>query len=388
MRRIAGCCVVAALALTACGSGSSSGEAPARGPERTGGDPTSYLDRIATGDVVWAASRATSAGVVVVGGTTVDAESGSIRAVSDVALIEPDGSAIGLAPPAGGPLFHVQVAASPDGATVYVAGARCASGSLDRDTGRASCHPGGVWLGALGLVDRTWTAVAPPDDFPDGDDPTAVLLGTDAGMVLFTPQSDEGPRAAWTRSSEGTWTRADPPPFGWPCMAGGRAVSFNPRQPTMDLDEVQTSDDVPIVEVTYQVSVLDETTGTWSKEEHESVEAVTGSTSVGCTGQGLVVVSKGRDADLASVFTPGRGWRTTSLPGDAGGRTVVAHDTSLVLLKSASVPDLVFDPRSGDARPVGEFDLGALIAHVLDDGTVVVLGRGDHAAVEVLAPPP
>lgn len=381
--RVALCCLAAAWVLVACGRSDPVPSASASGPKGTGEDPMPYLDRIATGQTRWAASQATSAGVVVFGGASVGAE-GSIRGASDVAVIEPDGSTISLAPLPDGPLFRIEASASPDGSTIYAAGVRCGSGSLDSDTGRASCRPGGLWLGKLDVGAGTWTAVAPPEDGPEGGDPSAVLLGTDAGLVLFTPETDGGPRAAWTASGDDDqWTRIDAPPFGWPCQAGGDAVSFNSEEPAPNLDEAQGSDDIPMVRITYQVAVLDERTGTWTTAEDEAVDAVTGSTSVGCTSRGLVALSRGDALDLASTFTTGQGWRTRPLAGEGGGRVVVADDTTLVLLTSASAPDLVFDPRSGDAHPL-EGAGGAVIAHVLDDGTVIVLERGGRAVIRVL----
>lgn len=207
------------------------------------------------------------------------------------------------------------------------------------------------------------------------------VIEPDGSTISLAPLPD-GP--LWTASGDDDqWTRIDAPPFGWPCQAGGDAVSFNSEEPAPNLDEAQGSDDIPMVRITYQVAVLDERTGTWTTAEDEAVDAVTGSTSVGCTSRGLVALSRGDALDLASTFTPGQGWRTRPLAGEGGGRVVVADDTTLVLLTSASAPDLVFDPRSGDAHPL-EGAGGAVIAHVLDDGTVIVLERGGRAVIRVL----
>ncbi len=372
-------CALISIALVGCSRNGPSEVVSTSARQPIGEDASPYLDRIATGEIRWPASQSASNGVVVLGGSTVDLK-GSIHGASNVALIQPDGVAIGLAPLPDGPLFHLQVAASGDGESLYVSGQRCESGTYDSETGRADCNPGGLWLGVLDVQEGEWTVLAAPDDLPSAEDPSAVLLGTDAGLVLFTPAGDEA--RAWVKADEEPWRRVAAPPYGWPCQAGGDAVSFNPEEPPPNLDEVQSSDDLVDVEVTYQAAVLDGATGRWRKAAETSVEALSGSTSVGCSGEALVALARGPEGDVVSTFRAETGWQTTSLPG-RGGRVVAANDTSLLLLKTGSSA-VVFDPASSEYRPLGDLGSDVLIAHVLPDGTVLVLAGGNHASIRVL----
>ena len=367
------------LVLVGCGRSGQPDTVADSGPTSRGSDVTPYLDRIATGEVRWPASQAVSTGVVVLGGARIDLE-GSIHGASNLALIQPDGVAMGLAALPDGPLFHTQVSASGDGGTIYVAGERCESGTYDSETGRAGCSPGGLWLGALDVREGRWTVLAPPDDLPMAVDPSAVLLGTDFGLVLFTPAGDEA--RAWVKPDEKPWRPVAAPPYGWPCQAGGDAVSFNPEERPPNLDEVQSSDDLAVVEVTYQAAVLDGATGTWRKTAETSVEALSGSTSVGCSGEALVAMARTPSGDVVSTFRPQTGWQTTSLQG-RGGRVVAANDTTLLLLKTGP-SGVVFDPASGEHRPAGDLGPDVLIVHVLHDGTILVLASGKHATIRVL----